>query len=48
MKRIADEVLCLESPEPFTAVGLWYDRFDQLSDAEVIDLLRGSGRSFTS
>jgi predicted phosphoribosyltransferase len=35
----------MESPEPFTAVGLWYDRFDQLSDAEVIELLRQAGPS---
>jgi putative phosphoribosyl transferase len=45
LKRIADEAICLESPEPFTAVGLWYDRFDQLSDAEVIELLRQAGPS---
>jgi putative phosphoribosyl transferase len=48
LTRIADEVFCLESPEPFTAVGLWYERFDQLSDAEVIALLRGADRSSTS
>jgi putative phosphoribosyl transferase len=45
LKRIADEVLCVESPEPFTAVGLWYERFDQLSDAQVIDVLRQAGHS---
>jgi putative phosphoribosyl transferase len=47
LKQIADEVLCVESPEPFTAVGLWYDRFDQLSDSQVIDLLGQGGRSST-
>ena len=35
---IADEVVCLEMPEPFNAVGLWYRQFDQTSDAEVIEL----------
>lgn len=35
----ADEVVCAETPEPFYAVGMWYGRFDQTSDAEVRDLL---------
>ena len=37
---IADEVVCAVMPEPFQAVGLWYEHFDQTSDDEVIDLLR--------
>ena len=37
--RLADDVVCLEMPEPFTAVGLWYERFDQTSDEEVTRLL---------
>jgi putative phosphoribosyl transferase len=36
---IADEVVCAATPEPFQAVGLWYEEFDQTSDDEVIDLL---------
>ena len=39
LRREADAVLCLQSPEPFHAVGLWYDRFDQTSDEEVRALL---------
>jgi putative phosphoribosyl transferase len=35
----ADEVVCLSTPEPFWAVGLYYDDFDQTSDEEVIQLL---------
>jgi putative phosphoribosyl transferase len=35
----ADEILCLRTPEPFQAVGLWYDEFDQTSDEEVHELL---------
>ena len=31
----ADGVVCLVTPEPFYAVGLWYDSFPQLTDAEV-------------
>jgi predicted phosphoribosyltransferase len=36
---VADEVVCLRTPEPFTAVGLWYEVFDQTSDDEVARLL---------
>jgi putative phosphoribosyl transferase len=39
------EVVCVARPRGFQAVGTWYDRFDQTSDAEVLDLLRvGAGR----
>ncbi len=37
--QLADSVVCLLTPEKFRAVGLWYDRFDQLSDREVIEML---------
>ena len=33
--RIADEVVCVSTPEPFRAVGLWYEEFTQTSDEEV-------------
>ncbi len=36
----ADDVICLSTPEPFQAVGLWYDDFDQTTDQEVHNLLR--------
>jgi putative phosphoribosyl transferase len=39
LAAIADDVVCLRTPEPFTAVGLWYDVFDQTSDEEVARLL---------
>lgn len=35
----ADEVICLEMPEPFRAVGAHYRRFDQVDDSEVLALL---------
>lgn len=35
----ADEVICLLTPEPFAAIGQWYDDFSQNTDAEVCDLL---------
>lgn len=40
LKEVAERVVCLETPEPFRAVGLWYETFDQTSDAEVVRLLR--------
>ena len=39
LETVADEVVCAATPEPFYAVGLWYDNFEQTSDAEVCDLL---------
>ena len=36
---IADDVVCVLTPEHFRAVGLWYDDFTQTSDEEVHDLL---------
>src|SRR5689334_7233172 len=39
MARLADEVVCLATPEPFYAVGLWYEDFEQTDDDEVHDLL---------
>jgi predicted phosphoribosyltransferase len=38
----ADRVECLLSPRPFWAVGAFYDQFEQVSDEEVIELLRMS------
>ena len=35
----ADDVICLYTPEPFVAVGLWYQDFSQTSDDEVNRLL---------
>src|SRR5438552_830133 len=35
----ADEVVCLTTPEPFYAVGLWYEDFSETSDDEVRRLL---------
>jgi len=37
----ADEVVCLESPDDFHAVGQFYEDFPQVDDAEVARILRG-------
>jgi putative phosphoribosyl transferase len=39
MRAIVDEMVCLLTPEPFYAVGLWYDDFSQTTDEEVRELL---------
>jgi predicted phosphoribosyltransferase len=39
MKTKADEVICAITPEPFHAVGVWYQDFSQTTDEEVRDLL---------
>jgi predicted phosphoribosyltransferase len=38
-RDLVDRVVCARTPEPFYAVGLWYDDFSQTSDDEVRDLL---------
>jgi putative phosphoribosyl transferase len=40
LRQMADEVVCLECPEEFQAVGLWYRDFSPTSDAEVLECLR--------
>jgi predicted phosphoribosyltransferase len=42
LKSIADEVVCARTPEPFVAVGAWYEHFEQVTDDEVKDLLERS------
>jgi predicted phosphoribosyltransferase len=38
----ADDVVCAETPEPFFAVGSWYEDFQQTTDEEVRELLARS------
>jgi predicted phosphoribosyltransferase len=40
---IADVVICARTPDPFSAVGLWYRDFSQTTDEEVRDLLQPLG-----
>jgi predicted phosphoribosyltransferase len=42
LARLSDEVVCARTPEPFSAVGLWYRDFSQTTDEEVRELLRRS------
>lgn len=40
----ADDVVCLQTPEWFRAVGSQYEDFSQVTDQEVIDILRARSR----
>lgn len=48
LRQEADEVVCLRTPEPFHAVGLWYGAFPQTSDEEVQELLAAAGQAEAS
>jgi putative phosphoribosyl transferase len=44
LRAEADRIVVLATPEPFLAVGEWYERFEQTTDDEVIEaLLRTQG-----
>ena len=42
LKSVADGVVCAATPEPFRAVGLWYEDFNPTSDDEVRELLEAA------
>jgi putative phosphoribosyl transferase len=44
----ADELVCLETPERFLAIGEWYDDFSQTRDEEVVALLRAARAEHTN
>jgi putative phosphoribosyl transferase len=48
IRREVNELVCLHTPEPFTAVGFWYRDFSPVSDATVGELLSGQASSGTS
>lgn len=39
LRAVADNVVCVDTPDPFRAVGLWYEDFSQTTDEEVHALL---------
>jgi len=47
LAQSADEVICVEMPVPFSAVGLWYEDFSQTTDDEVRTLLDAAARTPT-
>ena len=40
LKRVADKVIVLHTPEPFGAVGRFYHDFNQVSDDEVKEMMK--------
>lgn len=46
LHEVADEVVCLETPPTFAAVGQFFERFDQVSDDEVVALLSARDASY--
>ena len=40
LRREADDVICVHTPKSFYAIGEFYDDFSQVTDEEVIELLR--------
>jgi predicted phosphoribosyltransferase len=42
LQRDVDDVVCAVTPEPFFAVGQWYQDFSQLTDQEVRELLQSA------
>jgi putative phosphoribosyl transferase len=44
LEQLADHVVCAETPDPFYAVGSWYQDFDQTTDEEVRELLARANR----
>jgi putative phosphoribosyl transferase len=47
-KDEVDEIICATTPDPFYAVGLWYDDFSETTDEEVRDLLAQSSRELVN
>jgi len=45
LRKDVDELICLEKPETFHAIGEFYTDFTQLEDADVIDMLGRMPRS---
>jgi len=44
LKHSADEVVCLEVPEDFAAIGEFYADFSQVSDEEALSFLEGKNK----
>jgi predicted phosphoribosyltransferase len=42
LRAEVDDVICAITPDPFYAVGLWYEDFTQVTDEEVRELLARS------
>ena len=43
-----EEIICVETPQPFCSVGLWYEDFPQTTDEEVRNLLKQAQTTFSA
>lgn len=48
MEQVADEAVCVQTPQPFFGVGMWYDDFAQISDDQVRELLEQADKLHAS
>ena len=46
LRKEVDDAICAVTPEPFYAVGLWYENFSQTTDEEVRELLARAAREY--
>ena len=46
LARETDQVICLSQPEPFYAVGQFYQEFGQVEDSEAIEILKRVNERF--
>lgn len=44
LQQEVDDLVCVDTPKSFRAIGEFYEDFSQVTDEEVTDLLRRSGR----
>jgi predicted phosphoribosyltransferase len=47
LRGLADDVICLDTPEPFYAVGQFYEDFNQTNDEEVIKIIHAAEKIYT-
>ncbi|MHC4270141.1 MAG: phosphoribosyltransferase [Planctomycetota bacterium] len=47
LKSLVDEIICLEIPEDFLAIGEFYYEFKQLTDEEVMQLIQNDKKNRT-
>lgn len=47
LRREVDELVCLQTPEPFYAIGVFYRDFEQMSDEDVVAILDASAAPAT-
>ncbi len=48
LKGLVDEIICLETPEVFLAIGDFYYDFEQLTDEEVMQLIQNDKKNRSS